>query len=134
GGSAPAARGSQADAWVVAPVVATAQEAAAFADRARAHGLSRVGVMVEVPAAALAADRVVAAVDFVSIGTNDLSQYTFAADRQAGALAPLLDPWQPALLRLGELTAPPRRPAGKPVGVCGPAPPHPPPAPRPAPP
>jgi phosphotransferase system enzyme I (PtsI) len=116
---ARAAKQCHADAWVMAPMVATAQEAAAFADRARRHGLTRVGVLVEVPAAALAADRVVAAVDFVSLGTNDLSQYAFAADRQAGALAPLLDPWQPALLRLVELTAAAGRAAGKPVGVCG---------------
>ena len=47
-------------------------------------------------AAALCAERIVEQVDFVSIGTNDLSQYTFAADREAGELAPLLDPWQPA--------------------------------------
>jgi phosphotransferase system enzyme I (PtsI) len=55
----------------------------------------------------------------VSIGTNDLSQYTFAADRQAGALAPLLDPWQPALLQLIATTATAARAAGKPVSVCG---------------
>jgi phosphotransferase system enzyme I (PtsI) len=116
---ARAAKECHAEAWVMAPMVATPQEAAGFVERARAHGLTRVGVMVEIPAAALAAAQILAVVDFVSIGTNDLSQYTFAADREAGMLAPLLDPWQPALLRLLELTAAAGLAAGKPVGVCG---------------
>jgi phosphotransferase system enzyme I (PtsI) len=75
--------------------------------------------MVEVPAAALQATAVVAACDFLSLGTNDLAQYTFAADRMAGDLADLLDPWQPALLELVRLTAEAGRAAAKPVGVCG---------------
>src|SRR5262249_41785362 len=62
---ARAAKECHADAWVMAPMVATMGEAAAFADRARQHGLPRVGVLVEVPAAALAADQIMAAVDFV---------------------------------------------------------------------
>jgi hypothetical protein len=51
-------------------------------------------------AAALRADALAGAVDFLSIGTNDLSQYTYAADCQVGELAELLDPWQPATLAL----------------------------------
>ena len=58
-------------------------------------------------------------VDFLSIGTNDLSQYTFAADRQCGELADLLDPWQPALLTLVASCAAAGQAAAKPVGVCG---------------
>jgi phosphotransferase system enzyme I (PtsI) len=58
-------------------------------------------------------------VDFLSIGTNDLSQYAFAADRQCGELADLLDPWQPALLSLMSMCATAGAAAGKPVGVCG---------------
>jgi phosphotransferase system enzyme I (PtsI) len=114
-----AAKDTGADAWVMAPMVSVPAEAAAFAGRARGHGLPAAGVMVEVPAAALRAAQILGQVDFVSIGTNDLSQYTFAADRQAGALAPLLDPWQPALLQLIAMTAAAGAAAGKPVGVCG---------------
>jgi phosphotransferase system enzyme I (PtsI) len=75
--------------------------------------------MVEVPAAALLADRILEEVDFVSIGTNDLSQYTMAADRLSAELAGLTDAWQPAVLRLIQLTARAGSHAGKPVGVCG---------------
>ncbi|MBE2998628.1 phosphoenolpyruvate--protein phosphotransferase [Nocardiopsis sp. HNM0947] len=104
---------------VMAPMVATAAEARWFAERARAAGLERVGVMVETPAAALAGPALVRAVDFVSVGTNDLAQYTFAADRLSGALAELNDPWQPALLRLVAELARAGQEHGVPVGVCG---------------
>jgi phosphoenolpyruvate-protein phosphotransferase (PTS system enzyme I) len=114
-----AAKDTGADVWVMAPMVSIPAEAAAFADRVHGHGLPVAGVMIEVPAAALCAAQIIDQADFVSIGTNDLSQYTFAADRQAGALAPLLDPWQPALLRLIAMTASAGRAAAKPVGVCG---------------
>ncbi|NAZ76852.1 phosphoenolpyruvate--protein phosphotransferase, partial [Kineococcus sp. T13] len=60
-----------------------------------------------------------AGLDFVSIGTNDLAQYAMAADRLAGGLADLLDPWQPALLQLVALTGAAGAAAGRPVGVCG---------------
>ncbi|CAM2776003.1 phosphoenolpyruvate--protein phosphotransferase [Saccharomonospora xinjiangensis] len=116
---AGAAEESGADVSVMAPMVATAEEAAWFADRARASGLSRVGVMIEVPSAALTAREVLDAVDFVSLGTNDLAQYTFAADRQLGAVATLNDPWQPALLRLVALVGEAAKEKGKPAGVCG---------------
>ena len=114
-----AAKDTGADAWVMAPMVSTPAEAAAFTDRVHGHGLPVAGVMIEVPAAALCAAQIIEQVDFVSIGTNDLSQYTFAADRQVGGLAPLLDPWQPALLQLIAMTAAAGRAAGKPVSVCG---------------
>lgn len=104
---------------VMAPMVATAAEARWFAERARAAGADRVGVMVETPAAALAGPALLEAVDFVSVGTNDLAQYTFAADRLSGALAELNDPWQPALLRLVAELARAGREHGVPVGVCG---------------
>lgn len=113
-----AAERSGTETWVMAPMVATVAEAAAFADSVRARGL-RAGVMIEVPSAALLADRMLEVVDFLSIGTNDLTQYTMAADRMATDLAHLTDPWQPAVLRLVQLTAEAGRRAGKPVGVCG---------------
>lgn len=114
-----AARATQADVWVMAPMVATAAEAADFVSRCRAAGLTRAGVMIEIPAAALRAKEILAACDFLSIGTNDLSQYTFAADRECGDLAELNDPWQPALLELISLCGKASEAAGKPVGVCG---------------
>ncbi len=116
--AAAAARHS-AEVWVMAPMVATPGEAAAFADQCRAHGLPTAGTMIEVPAAALRASRVLDGCDFASLGTNDLGQYTLAADRMNGALADLLDPWQPALLDLVSLAAEAGREAEKPVGVCG---------------
>jgi phosphotransferase system enzyme I (PtsI) len=116
---AAAAAGSRADVWVMAPMVATADEAHEFAAAARRHGLRRVGVMIEVPSAALAARGILEAVDFASIGTNDLAQYALAADRMAGDLADLLDPWQPALLRLIAEAAAAGSALGRPVGVCG---------------
>jgi phosphotransferase system enzyme I (PtsI) len=116
---ARAAAGSGADVWVMAPMVSTAAEAAGFVTQAHFHGLPVAGAMVEVPAAALQATAVVAVCDFLSLGTNDLAQYLFAADRMASDLADLLDPWQPALLELIRMTAHAGRAAAKPVGVCG---------------
>jgi phosphotransferase system enzyme I (PtsI) len=104
--------------WVMAPMVATVAEASDFAEAVRARGL-KAGVMVEVPSAALLADRMLEVVDFLSIGTNDLSQYTMAADRMATELAHLTDAWQPAVLHLIQMTAEAGTRAGKPVGVCG---------------
>ena len=116
---AEAAAGSEAEVWVMAPMVATAAEARMFAETARSHGLKKVGVMVEVPSAALTARQILEHVDFASIGTNDLAQYTLAADRLAGELAELLDPWQPALLRLIAETASAGGGLQRSVGVCG---------------
>ena len=116
---AQAATSSPGPVKVMAPMVATAAEAAWFADRVRAHGLDTAGVMVEVPAAALRARQLLAHVDFASIGTNDLAQYTMAADRLQGELADLLDPWQPAVLDLIATTAVAGHSEQKPVGVCG---------------
>ncbi len=104
--------------WVMAPMVATAAEAQHFAAQVRRHGLTP-GVMIEVPAAALLADRILEHVDFLSIGTNDLAQYTMAADRMSADLAALTDPWQPAVLALVAMAARAGAVAGKPVGVCG---------------
>ena len=115
---ARAARSTGTAPWVMAPMVATVAEAADFAALVRDHGLTP-GVMIEVPSAALLADRMLEVVDFLSIGTNDLTQYAMAADRMATGLAHLTDPWQPAVLPLVAMPAEAGRGAGKPVGVCG---------------
>lgn len=115
---AAAAAETGTEAWVMAPMVATVAEAAEFAGKVHDRGL-RAGVMVEVPSAALLAHRILESVDFLSIGTNDLTQYTMAADRMATDLAHLTDPWQPAVLQLIAITAEAGRQARKPVGICG---------------
>lgn len=119
---ATAAGQSEAEVWVMAPMIATAEEAGRFAGLCQAAGLETPGVMVEVPSAAVTAGSVLKRVDFASIGTNDLTQYTMAADRQLGPLAALNDPWQPAVLHLVKATvdgAASLQEAPKPVGVCG---------------
>ncbi|MBY6362113.1 putative PEP-binding protein [Rhodococcoides corynebacterioides] len=115
---AAAAEATSSSPWVMAPMIATADEAKAFAADVRERGLTP-GVMIEVPAAALLADRILEHVDFLSIGTNDLAQYTMAADRMSADLAALTDPWQPAVLALVARAAEAGAAAGKPVGVCG---------------
>jgi phosphotransferase system enzyme I (PtsI) len=114
-----AARDTGADVRVMAPMVATAEEAAWFARRVRENGLSKAGVMIEVPGAALRAKDVLADVDFGSLGTNDLAQYTMAADRMRGELSDLLDPWQPAVLDVVAAACDGARRADRPIGVCG---------------
>jgi len=115
---AAAARQTSTTPWVMAPMVATVQEAAEFAEQVRSHGL-QAGVMIEIPSAALQAHKMLEHVDFLSIGTNDLTQYTMAADRMASGLAHLTDAWQPAVLALIAISAEAGKQAGKPVGVCG---------------
>ncbi|MGV9713417.1 phosphoenolpyruvate--protein phosphotransferase [Gordonia sp. NPDC003424] len=115
---AAAAEASGNAAWVMAPMIASAAEAAEFAGEVRRRGLV-AGVMVEVPAAAVLASAILAEVDFVSIGTNDLTQYTMAADRMSPELAGLTDPWQPAALHLIHSVGQAGEATGKTVGVCG---------------
>jgi len=112
---------SQTDAqlWVMAPMVADAEETDYFVGLAKQMGLQVVGVMAEVPSLALVADQVFENADFVSIGTNDLTQYTMAADRMLGSVASYQDPWHPAVLRLIERLGAAAQAAGKPLGVCG---------------
>lgn len=78
-----------------------------------------VGAMIEVPAAALLIKRFLLHFDFVSIGTNDLIQYTLAIDRADEAVAHLYDPWHPAVLALLQQTIDSAAQAGKSVSVCG---------------
>lgn len=78
-----------------------------------------LGIMVEIPAAAVAADTLAKEVDFMSIGTNDLTQYTLAADRGNEKIAYLYDAVHPAVLRLVRMTCEAGRKANIPVGMCG---------------
>nr|WP_255414681.1 phosphoenolpyruvate--protein phosphotransferase [Subtercola sp. Z020] len=110
---------TDADLWVMAPMVSTVEETRYFTALGRELGLKTLGVMVEVPSAALLADRILADADFASIGTNDLTQYTLAADRLLGSVAAFQDPWHPAVLRLVGDVGRAGQALDKPVGVCG---------------
>lgn len=110
---------TDADLWVMAPMVATVEESEYFTAIAKDYGIKTAGVMVEVPSSALLADRILAGTDFASIGTNDLTQYTLAADRLLGSVAAFQDPWHPAVLRLIREVGAAGRTHGKPVGICG---------------
>ncbi|GAA1346757.1 phosphoenolpyruvate--protein phosphotransferase [Falsarthrobacter nasiphocae] len=120
-----AARQTGADVWVMAPMIATVEESEDFAALCAEAGLKHAGVMIEVPSAALRARSVLRSCEFASIGTNDLTQYTMAADRMLGALAELNDPWQPGVLALirataeGAAAAATDTGAPRSVGVCG---------------
>ena len=105
--------------WVMAPMIATAEEAKAFADLARSIGGYKVGIMVETPSIALILDQLGGVIDFVSVGTNDLSQYLFAADRMNPSLGALLNHWQPALIKSLARIASGAKAAGVSSGVCG---------------
>ncbi|HST71186.1 MULTISPECIES: phosphoenolpyruvate--protein phosphotransferase [Kocuria] len=111
--------------WVMAPMISAAGEARDFAAMVAAAGLRVPGVMVETPSAAVTADQILRHVEFVSLGTNDLTQYTMAADRMLGSLAELNSPWQPAVLRMvgltveGALRAEAAGGGRRNVGVCG---------------
>jgi phosphoenolpyruvate-protein kinase (PTS system EI component) len=111
---------------VMLPMVAAIEEVeAARATLAQARQDTGIetplefGIMVEVPAAALTAARLAEHVDFFSLGTNDLTQYTMAAERGNERLAPLLTGPQPAVLRLVHETVAGARAGGRWVGVCG---------------
>ena len=115
---ADAAGRSRADVWGMAPMITTVEDAEQLVARCAAHGLTTAGAMIEVPAAALLAGPILARAAFASVGTNDLTQYTMAADRLAPELAHLCTPWQPAVLALVATACRAGTPE-RPVGVCG---------------
>ncbi|HET8867744.1 MAG TPA: phosphoenolpyruvate--protein phosphotransferase [Agrococcus sp.] len=116
---AAAQAATDAELYVMAPMIADREETEYFVALGKELGLERVGAMAEVPSIAVLADQVLEVADFVSIGTNDLTQYTMAADRQLGSVAALQDPWHPAVLRLVKMLGDAGAASGKPVGVCG---------------
>jgi phosphotransferase system enzyme I (PtsI) len=116
---------------IMFPMIATLGEwraARALLDEARAEARRQghaipdkieTGIMIEIPSAALQAEQFAAEVDFFSIGTNDLTQYTLAAERGNTRVAALADAFQPAVLKLIAQTVRAAQAHGKWVGVCG---------------
>lgn len=116
---------------IMAPMVATPTEAAWFKEQVReaqrelaTNGVAfdqdvPVGIMIEIPAAAMVMDQLCDEVDFFSIGTNDLCQYWMAVDRGNAGVAGLYNPHQPSFLRLLKVIADAARAKGKWLGVCG---------------
>ena len=114
------------DLRILLPMVTSVAEVRAARRRldeaAAAAGLSRtpaLGIMIEVPSAALLAEALAAEADFFSIGTNDLAQYALAVDRSNPDVAPLYQPLHPAILRMIRIVAEAGKAAGRPVAVCG---------------
>ena len=118
------------DLWVMIPMITTVAEIVAVRSTIEVHrqaleaeaipfGSLKLGVMIEVPAAAINARQLAKHVDFFSIGTNDLTQYTMATDRTSGVLAAYSDAAHPAVLELCRLTAEAATEADISVAVCG---------------
>lgn len=119
------------DIWLMIPLVTRldevertrtimTEEAARLAEQGiEAAASVPVGVMVETPAAAVIADRLTEVADFLSVGTNDLTQYTLVVDRGNARLADRFTPHDPSVVRLLKMVSDAARAAGKPASVCG---------------
>jgi phosphoenolpyruvate-protein phosphotransferase len=118
------------DLWVMIPMVATVQEVVivrqalakaqeSLVDEGIEFGTVKLGIMIEVPSAALSANQLARHADFFSIGTNDLTQYTMATDRTSGSLAAYSDAAHPAVIRLCDIAAQAAREAGISISLCG---------------
>ncbi|MBX3311671.1 MAG: phosphoenolpyruvate--protein phosphotransferase [Microbacteriaceae bacterium] len=110
---------TEAEVWVMAPMISDLAESIEFVKVAKEIGHTQVGIMAEVPSLALIADKIAPHVDFFSIGTNDLTQYTFAADRLLGSVANFQDAWHPAVLKLIKSLGDAGGANSISVGVCG---------------
>ena len=104
---------------VTATLEALARARQQLTEAGKAYTNVEIGAMIEVPAAALMLPTFLRYFDFVSVGTNDLIQYTLAIDRADEAVAHLYDPWHPAVLGLLARVIAQARAAGKSVSVCG---------------
>ncbi len=122
---------TEGDLRILVPMVAGVEEVRrirTFVEEAREELAERgvpvpdhvpIGAMIEVPSAAITADLIAPEVDFLSLGTNDLVQYTLAADRANEAVSEIFRPHHPAILRLVAKVHDAARAAGKPLSVCG---------------
>jgi phosphotransferase system enzyme I (PtsI) len=122
---------SEGDLRILVPMVAGVEEmrrVRTFVEEAREELLERgvpvpdrvpIGAMIEVPSAAITADLIAPEVDFLALGTNDLVQYTLAADRANEAVSDIFCPHHPSILRLVARVQEAARTAGKPLSVCG---------------
>ena len=110
----------EAELWVMAPMVTNAAQAKQFVFMAKGYGLTKVGVMIEVPEVCQedVLKEIISVVDFVSIGTNDLTQYTLELDRVDSNIS-LSDVRRPEVLSLIERIISVANTLGKPVGICG---------------
>lgn len=108
----------EAELWVMAPMVIHVSDADEFATIAHEHGLTKIGVMVEVPEIVSEIETVLDLVNFISIGTNDLSQYTLGKNRH-GVGTDISDARDPKVMALISQTVEAAKARGIPVGVCG---------------
>ena len=80
---------------------------------------TEIGIMIETPSSVFIAEELAKEVDFFSVGTNDLTQYTLACDRQLGDLGKFYDPHHPSVLRAVKMAAEAAHKAGIWIGICG---------------